>query len=139
MNLIAIYQRSPRIVVAEDDQLNRVLLDDLLTLSGCQVRALPDGQAALEAILEFPPDLVLADIDMPRMNGVLLCARVRENPATSTLPVIIITAHDTEAMQRRALEAGANAFIAKPYSVEDLLIGIERLLRRFPSNGTGGV
>ena len=129
MNLVEIYQRPPRVVVAEDDTVNRELLDELLTISGCLVVATPDGQSALEKMIEDPPDLLLADVDMPRMDGLDLCQRVKTMPSTHLVPVIIITAHNSEAIKRRARIAGADAFIEKPYDSQFLLEQVGGLMR----------
>ena len=129
MDLRSIFERSPRILVADDDWLNRDLLANYLTASGCEVVAAADGESALEAIREQPPDLALVDVQMPRMDGLALCRALKSSPATRFVPVIIVTALDTEDEELKAIEAGADDFITKPYKSVILLTRVRSLLR----------
>lgn len=129
MELASVLNRPPRILVAEDDWINRDLLETLLTASGCEVIPASDGQAALELIQGKPLDLALVDIQMPRMNGVDLCAALKALPNTRFVPVIIVTALNNEEERLRAIEAGADDFVAKPYHSLVLLTRVRSLLR----------
>ncbi len=129
MDLRPVFERSPRILVADDDWLNRDMLTTYLTTSGCEVIPAADGEAALEAIRERLPDLALVDVQMPRMDGLALCRALKSSPETRFVPVIIVTALDSEDEELKALEAGADDFITKPYKSVILLTRVRSLLR----------
>jgi adenylate cyclase len=121
-------QRAPRIAVADDDWLNRDLLETYLTQAGCEVSTFPDGQAAWIAIQDDPPDIALLDVRMPNMDGITLCGRIKQSPQLGFIPVIVVTAFDEEDEKLRAIEAGADDFIGKPYSSVVLLTRVRSLL-----------
>ena len=129
MDLKEIFDRAPRILVADDDWLNRDLLKTYLTSSGCEVFVASDGQAALELAMEAPPDLALIDVQMPRMDGVELCRIMKSMPETRFVPIVIVTAFDTDEEKIKAIDAGADDFISKPYSSLILLTRVRSLLR----------
>jgi len=119
----------PRVVVADDDWLNRDLLETYLGEAGCEVTACADGQAAWEAIESNPPDLALLDIQMPKLDGLALCRKIKEAEHLGYVPVIIVTALNAEDQELKAIEAGADDFINKPYSSVVLLTKVRSLLR----------
>ncbi len=127
--LSEIFDRQPRILVADDDWLNRDLLQAYLTTSGCEVMTAADGETALRLALNLPPDLALIDVQMPRMDGLEVCRRLKNTPATRFVPVVIITALDSEEEKLNAFEVGADDFITKPYSSIVLLARVRSLLR----------
>lgn len=129
MDLTDIFNRPPRILVADDDWLNRDLLQTYLTTSGCQVVTAPDGESALEMALANPPDLAILDVQMPRMDGLALCAALKSVPGMRFTPVVIVTAVDTEDEKMRAIEVGADEFVSKPYNSLVLLTRVRSLLR----------
>ncbi len=129
MDLSEIFNRPPRILVADDDWLNRDLLKAYLSTSGCEVTTAVDGREALDAALKQPPDLALVDVQMPRMDGLALCQALKGNPSTRFMPVVIVTALDTEEEKLKALEVGADDFVTKPYSSVILLTRVRSLLR----------
>jgi len=129
MDLSDVLGRPPRILIADDDWLNRDLLRTYLATAGCQVTIAPDGQTALDMSLAAPPDLALLDIQMPRLNGVELCRRLKAAPNTRFVPVIIVTAFDTDEEKVKAIDAGADDFITKPYNSIILLTRVRSLLR----------
>ncbi|HEX3243818.1 MAG TPA: response regulator [Chloroflexota bacterium] len=117
-----------RILVVDDTPQNIRLLDAVLTPRGYDVIPATSGQEALNAVAERSPDLILLDIQMPVMDGYEVCRRIREEPATRALPIVMITAAgDQEKL--RALEAGADEFIAKPFNQAELLARVKSLLR----------
>jgi adenylate cyclase len=119
---------SPRVLVVDDTPQNIRLLDAVLSPRGYTVIPASSGQEALKAVDEVPPDIVLLDIQMPVMDGYEVCQRLRENPATQALPIVMITAAgDQEKL--KALEAGADEFIAKPFNQAELLARVKSLLR----------
>jgi len=129
MDLSDVLSRPPRILIADDDWLNRDLLRTYLATSGCDVTIAPDGQAALDMALSDPPDLALLDIQMPRLDGVELCRTLKSTPETRFVPVIIVTAYDTDEEKIKAIDAGADDFITKPYNSIILLTRVRSLLR----------
>ncbi|NIM93018.1 MAG: response regulator [Anaerolineales bacterium] len=129
MDLTTIFNRPPRILIADDDWLNRDLLKTYLVSSGCEVITAPDGQTALDLALNQPPDLALLDIQMPRLDGIQLCQTLKSTPDTRFIPVVIVTAFDTDEERIKAIDAGADDFISKPYSSIILLTRVRSLLR----------
>lgn len=129
MDLSLILNRKPYVLVVDDDKLNRDLLQAYLNQAGCEVGLASDGQSGHDMIHARPPDLALVDIHMPRMDGLSLCRSIKLNPATRLLPVIIVTAYDTDKQKIAALDAGADDFISKPYSAIILLTRVRSLLR----------
>ncbi|HEY0015413.1 MAG TPA: response regulator [Longimicrobium sp.] len=107
------------VLIAERDQNVRALQQFFLDRAGFAVEFADDGQAALERALEAPPALVVTEILIPRLDGLALCRRLREEPATREVPVIVFSILSAAA---RAAEAGASAFLRKPL-VETVFVG----------------
>jgi class 3 adenylate cyclase len=129
MDLTSVFGRPPRILVADDDWLNRDLLQAYLTTSCAQVFTAPDGVAALEIAHASPLDLALVDVQMPRMDGLTLCQVLKTAPETRFIPVVIVTALDTEDEKLKAIDVGADDFVTKPYNSLVLLTRVRSLLR----------
>ncbi|MDS4030578.1 MAG: response regulator [Candidatus Contendobacter sp.] len=118
-------------VLAVDDSLSaRRSLAQFAQDAGFEVRTARDGLEAIEIINGRRPDLVLADLEMPRMNGLELTAHLRANQATHELPVIMITSRSTEKHRREAETTGVNVYLTKPFLEDELLGHIHQLLRR---------
>jgi diguanylate cyclase (GGDEF)-like protein len=123
----------PHVLVIDDDPDKLKLLEFALTRAGYQVRTAHDGEEGLAAIISFDPDLIVSDIMMPRMNGYELARRVRENPQTRFIPIILQTAAGSRAEdQRLGSEVGALGFITDPTDL-DLLLARARTLLDFKS------
>ena len=129
MNLGFELARPPKIVVVDDDWLNRDLLSSYLTTAGCEVTAFPNGEQGWSAIQEILPDMALLDIRMPGIDGLSLCRRIKENPRTQFIPVVIVTALDSQNEELNAIESGADDFITKPFNSVILLTRVRSLLR----------
>jgi len=115
--------------VVDDISANRELLEGYLYDLGYEVRQARDGQEALEKIDIEEPDLVLLDIDMPRMNGLTLCAQMKAHPVRRLVPVVLITASHDRATRLKGIEAGADDFLTKPFDAKELLMRTQVLLR----------
>ena len=115
------------ILAADDDPQLLRLITRNLQLEGYDVLAASDGQKALELIENNSPDLVLLDVMMPRMDGFTVCYRVRE---FSSVPIIIITARGQDQDKVRGLDLGADDYLTKPFSVDELLARVRAVIRR---------
>lgn len=120
---------SARILVVDDTPANVKLLVDLLAARGYQPVAAGSGEEALVRIGVQPPDLVLLDIMMPGLSGYDVCRRIRADPATALLPVVLCTSLDPKQERINGIEAGADDFIAKPINQAELFARVKSLLR----------
>ncbi|MEU4424465.1 SpoIIE family protein phosphatase [Actinoplanes sp. NPDC024001] len=118
-----------RILVADDNSDMRAYLKRLLSGQGWQVELAPDGRAALEAIHRFPPDLLLTDVMMPRMDGFALVRAVRADEATRALPVVMLSARAGDESGVEGLEAGADDYVVKPFTAAELVARVRNTLR----------
>ena len=129
-------ERQRSIALVDDDRNILTTLSIALQAEGYATRVYSDGEAALKARTENPPDLALFDIKMPRMDGLELLRRLREK---SQLPVIFLTSKDEEQDEAAGLAMGADDYIAKPFSQRLLLARIRTILRRAaPAQQSGG-
>lgn len=128
----------PSILVVEDEGALLALLRYNLERQGFHVDEATDGQEALLRIAEAKPDLVLLDWMLPTMSGIEICRQIRRRPATRHLPVIMVTARTEDHDAVRALDMGADDYIAKPFAVEALIARIKALLRRSSSVAAKG-
>jgi putative two-component system response regulator len=112
---------SPRkVLVVDDELLNRELLEDLLVPLGCQVTSVENGQKALDQVAENPPDLILLDVMMPGLDGFEVARRLKADEATTGIPVVMVTALKAVEDRVKALEAVANDFVSKPVDKMEL-------------------
>ena len=119
---------APTALVVDDSLSARRSLAQFMHDVGYQVRQARDGSEALEIIHARCPDILLSDLEMPRMNGLELAGHVRADPRTARLPIILITSRATPRHQQEAMSAGVDAYLTKPFSEERLLAEIQRLL-----------
>lgn len=117
------------ILVVDDVEKNIRLLADVLTVKGFRVRTAPSGEAALAAIADECPDLVLLDVMMPGLSGYDVCRTVRADPRHAMLPIVLVTALDPATERAKGLEAGADDFLSKPINQPELLARVRSLLR----------
>jgi twitching motility two-component system response regulator PilG len=126
-------ERSPsvakkKILVVEDEESLLKLESILLTSKGYDVRGVPNGQAALDAIAEEKPDLVLLDIMLPEIDGFEVCRRIKSDVATRDIPVIMLTAKKTRDDMARGEKVGADWYITKPFKSAMVIETIQRFL-----------
>ena len=120
----------PTILVVEDEAPLLTLLRYNLEKQGFRVEEAADGQEALLRVSERTPDLILLDWMLPTLSGIEVCRQIRRKPATRELPIIMVTARTEDQDAVRALDTGADDYIAKPFAMEALLARIRALLRR---------
>jgi PleD family two-component response regulator len=128
-------REKPLILVVDDDNLHRKAARDVLANAEFMTEEAVDGEEALMAIERHRPDLVLLDLMMPKLNGFGVCAKLRRNPLFKHLPVLVISAYDTQQTIDRAYDVGANDFIAKPVSWMMLVDNIRHALRTSQREG----
>jgi two-component system cell cycle response regulator DivK len=116
------------ILHVEDNELNRKIIRDLLRRTSYRLIEAPDGEAAVAVAREQHPDLILMDVQLPKLSGIEATRRVRAEPATADIPIIAITSFALSGDEQRAKDAGASAYLAKPYSPFTLLDMIRKLL-----------
>ena len=121
--------KQPRILVVDDEAPIRLLLTDLLEEKGYTVLTAADGAAAIDCAIAQQPDLILLDICMPDMEGMEVCAKLRKNPITRTIPVIFLTAFNSDERLEQAIDMGANDFLGKPINSVELNVRIKAMLQ----------
>jgi putative two-component system response regulator len=121
--------RTDRILIADDVAANRALLETLLTRDGYSVETVSDGPAALEAVHREPPDLVISDVLMPRMNGFEVCHRLKQDRATRLIPVILVTSLSERDDRVKGINAGADDFLSKPVDAHEVKARVRSLIR----------
>lgn len=121
--------RGSVILLVDDNVQNLELMQAYLESLPCEVRTVTDGVAAVQSIELSPPDLILLDVMMPRMSGFEVCQKVKANPKTRDVPVIIVTALHEVGDVERAVEAGTDDFLTKPVNKLELLTRVRSLLR----------
>jgi two-component system KDP operon response regulator KdpE len=118
------------LVVDDEPQITRVLRTALVA-QGYEIRVANDGEMALEIMKDWSPHLIITDLSMPGVNGVELCRRIR---AVSQLPILVLSVRDQERQKIEALDAGADDYITKPFSMNELLARVRANLRRAPKS-----
>ncbi len=105
-----------RVLVVDDDELTREILRTILDLEEFDVVTAPDGDIALDVVSRERPDVVVLDVMMPGMDGFEVCRTIKADPLTAATPVVLLTALDREEDRNAGKEAGADAFLTKPFS-----------------------
>ncbi|MDQ3038433.1 MAG: response regulator [Pseudomonadota bacterium] len=116
------------ILVVDDEQDLSQMMTELLIGAGFDARTADSGHDALAQIQADPPDLVLLDVDMPELDGFEVAAMLKSDPATATIPIIMVSAHDGRGARLIGLESGAEDYLSKPFDPAELLAKIRNLL-----------
>jgi len=119
-----------KILVVEDDRQHRIMAAMVLKKCSHEVVEAADARSGLEAVKRHHPDLVVSDIRMPGLTGYDLVSKLRQDPATANLPVILVTGHADLAGLRRGMSLGADDYLPKPFTARDLMDAVETRLRR---------
>src|ERR1035437_1094781 len=127
--LSTVMKSPPSILIVDDESQNRRLLEVLRTPEGYTLRTAAGGKQALASIAQDPPDLILLDFLMPGVDGRQVASAVKADPATSNIPIIMLTALDHREARLRALDAGVEEFLTKPVDRAELWLRVRNLLR----------
>jgi CheY-like chemotaxis protein len=117
-----------KVLIAEDNAVNRELLCELLELRGYTVLEACDGEEALRMVEQFQPDLLLLDIGMPLLDGFAVMRKIRENPRLASLPVVAVTAYAMQGDREKVLNSKFDGYLSKPVNARALGEELERLL-----------
>jgi two-component system cell cycle response regulator len=117
-----------KILVVDDEAVVRDFLQGVLTAEGYSVITAEDGEQAVFAAVKEKPDLILLDILMPKLDGMQTCARLRANPYTRDIRVIILTAYNSLERMETSIERGADDFLGKPINVVELCVRVRAML-----------
>jgi putative two-component system response regulator len=118
-----------RVLVVDDDPAIALVLGQLLEHEGYRIARASDGREALARAAEFRPDLVLLDLDMPHLGGYEVCRRLKQDPSTQLLPILILTGQSSSEARLRAWDLGADDFLTKPFQSVDVRARCRSLLR----------
>ncbi len=118
-----------KVLVVEDERDIRDLIGFTLRFAGFDVTVAEDGVQALEEVSREKPDLILLDVRMPRMSGYEACRRLKEDPATSSIPVVFLSAKGQDDEIKEGLESGAVEYIVKPFAPDELTNQIKDILQ----------
>jgi CheY-like chemotaxis protein len=119
----------PRILIADDNPQGVELLEAYLSDCAYELSTASDGDAALRKVAEWHPDLILLDIMMPKISGFEVCKRVRGEPKTRDIAILMVTALDQPSDIERAVDAGTDDFLTKPINKTELLLRVRSLLK----------
>lgn len=121
--------KTPVVLVVDDNQQNLELLQAYLEDMDCKTIPANDGPQALDIIADNPPDLILLDIMMPKMSGFEVCKRLKKDPKTSDIPIIMVTALNEFGDIERGLDSGTDDFLSKPVNKLELLTRVRTMLK----------
>src|SRR6201997_3820247 len=126
------FERSPRVLVVEDDDAIAQVLQRSLRMEGYEVRVADDGITALDQAHAFLPDLVILDLGLPRLDGIEVAKQLRQS---DDVPILVLTARDAVEARVEGLDSGADDYLVKPFERQELLARLRALLRRRPPRG----
>jgi CheY-like chemotaxis protein len=118
-----------RILVVDDNEINLTLVAKILELEGYEVTGARNGMEAIQSIIHDKPNLAILDVMMPDMDGYELCQRLRQPPISASMPIVMLTAMNSDMEKQLALEAGANDIWSKPFDMDTFRRHIGELLQ----------
>ena len=118
------------IEIVEDDHSQAKLLDQILRQASFRTNVAFDGPSAMQDVWRIKPSLIMADDSLPGLTGREMCARLRQDPSTKHIPIIVLSGYSSEERRVETLDGGADDFIAKPYAAAELVARVRALLRR---------
>jgi two-component system, OmpR family, alkaline phosphatase synthesis response regulator PhoP len=121
--------RRPRVLIADDNEPNRELLEAYLADVDCEITTAVDGADTLVQVAAFRPDVILLDVMMPKLSGFEVCQRLKGDPATSPIMILMVTALGELGDIERAVEAGTDDFLSKPVNRVELVKRVENMLK----------
>jgi len=135
---------TPRVVLVENDEILAGVIRYNLEVLGATVACFYDGRTALQGLVSDPPDLVILNWGLPRLSGIEVLRQIRAYPPTRQVPIIMLTSRTEPRDRRRAMSAGAHAFVGKPFSINTLMETIavtleSRVTDRLAATGATGV
>ena len=116
------------ILYVEDNEFNRKIVRQLLAKTSYRLAEAVDGEAGVAAAREAPPDLILMDVQLPKISGLDATRELRADPRTAAVPIVVITSFALSGDEQKAKDAGATAYLAKPYSPRELLAKIREIV-----------
>ena len=122
-------EKTPTVLVVDDNQQNLELLLAYLEDMNCQTVGAHDGPRALKIVAENPPDLILLDVMMPKMSGFEVCKRLKNDPKTTDIPIIMVTALNEFGDIERGIDSGTDDFISKPVNKLELTTRVKTMLK----------
>ena len=122
------YSKAKRILLVEDNNINRMLLSDYLIYCKYNVQDLPDGYAFFPTIYQFQPDLIILDLKLPGIDGYSLLEEIKQKPDLSSIPIIVVSGLAFKVDRERAIMLGVSRYFVKPLTLADLVIAIEEEL-----------
>jgi CheY-like chemotaxis protein len=122
-------QRRSRVLIADDNEPNRELLEVYLADIECDIATAVDGKDTLDQVAKFKPDVILLDVMMPKLSGFEVCQRLKADPATSPIMVLMVTALGELGDIERAVESGTDDFLSKPVNRVELVKRVENMLK----------
>ena len=122
-------ERTPLVLVVDDNQQNLELLLAYLEDMSCETVPAQDGPQALKIVAENPPDLILLDVMMPKMSGFEVCKRIKNDPKTADIPIIMVTALNEFGDIERGIDSGTDDFLSKPVNKLELLTRVKTMLK----------
>ena len=124
------HEHRPRVVIADDDPDIRRLVEMTVTNAGCDVTVASDGEEALERVRESPPDLVILDVLMPRMDGWEVARALKSDPQTQSVPLMFLTSRGQEHDVLEGFDSGAVDYMVKPFSPRELQVRVRAVLAK---------
>ena len=115
------------VLYIEDNEFNRKIVRQLLGATTYRLLEATDGEQGVATAIEAQPDLILMDVQLPKLSGLDATRRLRQDPTTADIPIIVVTSFALSGDEQKAREAGATAYLAKPYSPRELLALIRKL------------